>query len=1639
MSSLLSILTLLSTLIFTPVAYGATILFPSGGGTGSSTLTGILIGNGASPVNTLTIGSGLSLSGTTLTSTGGGGSSFGYPFPNNATSTTLTFNGGLVSVGSTTIVGLGSGLTGSNNGNIYGGISTTTLTASGVLNLSNPVTILGSVSSALTIPQAGTGASGYLSATDWNTFNNKQAAGNYITALTGDITASGPGSVAATLATVNSNVGSFNNANVTVNGKGLVTAVANGFSYPFPAGATTSLVTFNGGATIANNLTLSGITGSTQCLHVNTSGVVTGTGSDCGSGSSGSTFGKTWEIIAGLFGANVLSPTTTIPIYVPGTGTSTIENLAGVLDASAFTGSDIGTQVNNAYAAAPAGATITIPVGNYTTATSINFNTNGKGVTLNCAIGTVITYSGTGDLIDYNIGQTGGAGSSLNNCHLYGSGTTTASVAVRIGGTNGARNFTMNNVQIENFGSTTSSGAVTTGDNAYILNFNNDFVHHNGKDFYDGSATNAGENDNFTGGTWADCRPIGTNCVDFPTASTASVRFSDVSIDDAALHIGAIVRSVTINGGHFENPAGDNFPKYTPITIDSSLNTSVTIEGTAFLNGANANRASQFISNGGNLTLIGITGEDYGGGTKGVGALVTNTGNGYTRIYSTSNQDGAWQQFFNSTSGSGAPQYVQAENGFVGLGTSSPQFNFVVATSTPLGQSPRIEVDGLSNGVATSTPGYQISVNSIRKWLLFDNTDDTLRFRSNSGVDGLTLDQAGDAFFATTTTGCATFASDGLLYPTGTACGSGSGGSVGNWFTPTTNFGVNMNATSTPVWFQNGIFASTTSTIQNTTFAGVNVGIGTTSPGNSLVLSTTTALGASPRIQLDGWGTGSATSSVGIDFTTKSIRDWLVLNLGTDRSFQIRNNAGTPVIKLTQAGAFLLSTSTAGCATFSALGELYSTGTACGSGSGGTPGGSNTNIQFNDSSAFGGQSSFAFNKTTNIVTLGVQGTASTLTAPNSASSGTAGGSLDIKSGNGNGSAVGGDLNLNSGNGGSTGGAGGNIFLQAGNASGGNSNGGVISIGDGAPSGTGVTTGVLLGGFNGGIIGVDDVADHGVSNPFVISSGNAALFNTGLLSSDRTFTFPDASGTLCVTTICDTFAFPFTPSALGNSTSTLIIFNNGVLAAASSTIGNGTQAGGLTISGGATTTGNAYVLGRVGIGSTTPASNFAISNAYNGTPNTPLLLIASSTNGTATTTLFSVNPPSASSDLLDVQLLNGTNVLSVSNIGSTTLGLFGTCSGTQALTTDSSGRIICGTISGTGGVAYSFTPTTFGSAFPASATSTILYPTGLVTGTSTIGTLVASSSITNQSVKSALVLNSATGLEGAYTGSSPCTNQVDLSISATGVLTCTSVTNAMLSNSSVTVTAGTGLSGGGAVALGASITLNNAIGYPFTASTQFGAVSATSTALYDSAGLQASSTSQFGNLNIYNNLGVGTTSPFSIFAVEASTTSRTLASIFSVAYKQSTNDFSILTVASSTNAFLGVATTSPWATISAVGDGTHPVFAVSTSTSNNVLPNFEIDASGHLITSGPKPTCTTACTFVAGNDNAFRITSGAAVLTETITFANSWGINAPICQATEGGNTTTPTVIAASTTPTTVVLTNGSISSKDIDVSCEGIQ
>lgn len=70
----------------------------------------------------------------------------------------------------------------------------TNVSGSGPISVTN-----GTSAPSISIAQASSTTSGYLSSSDWNAFTSKQPAGSYLTALTGDVVANGPGSVAATI------------------------------------------------------------------------------------------------------------------------------------------------------------------------------------------------------------------------------------------------------------------------------------------------------------------------------------------------------------------------------------------------------------------------------------------------------------------------------------------------------------------------------------------------------------------------------------------------------------------------------------------------------------------------------------------------------------------------------------------------------------------------------------------------------------------------------------------------------------------------------------------------------------------------------------------------------------------------------------------------------------------------------------------------------------------------------------------------------------------------------------------------------------------------------------------------------------------------------------------------------------------------------------------------------------------------------------------------------------------------------------------------------------------------------------------------------------------------------------------------
>ena len=161
----------------------------------------------------------------------------------------VTFNGAL----GTPASGVATNLTGTASGLTAGNVTTNA-------NLTGPVTSTGNATAiangAISNAMLANGAVANLSGTN---------TGDQTITLTGDVTGGGTGSFATTLATVNSNVGNFTNASLTVNAKGLVTAASSGTpegntKLPLAGGVMTGAITNDGviNVNIGNGNTSSG-------------------------------------------------------------------------------------------------------------------------------------------------------------------------------------------------------------------------------------------------------------------------------------------------------------------------------------------------------------------------------------------------------------------------------------------------------------------------------------------------------------------------------------------------------------------------------------------------------------------------------------------------------------------------------------------------------------------------------------------------------------------------------------------------------------------------------------------------------------------------------------------------------------------------------------------------------------------------------------------------------------------------------------------------------------------------------------------------------------------------------------------------------------------------------------------------------------------------------------------------------------------------------------------------------------------------------------------------------------------------------------------------------------------------------------
>lgn len=149
---------------------------------------------------------------------------------------------------------------------------------------------------------------------------------------------------------------------------GISGGTGSSFAYLFPANATSTLLTFSGGATVGGTFTLSALTG-TQCLH-EVSGVVSGTGTDCGSS-----------------GGSVTSVSGTYPILSSGSTAITISTAFGTTTSNTFAGTQTFTN-------SPVFSTLGAGTVNSTSGGSV-YNT----ATSSLSISSPLTGSGFGALI----------------------------------------------------------------------------------------------------------------------------------------------------------------------------------------------------------------------------------------------------------------------------------------------------------------------------------------------------------------------------------------------------------------------------------------------------------------------------------------------------------------------------------------------------------------------------------------------------------------------------------------------------------------------------------------------------------------------------------------------------------------------------------------------------------------------------------------------------------------------------------------------------------------------------------------------------------------------------------------------------------------------------------------------------------------------------------------------------------------------------------------------------------------------------------------------------------------------------------------------------------------------------------------
>jgi len=278
--------------------------------------------------------------------------------------------------------------------------------------------------------------------------------------LSGDVTTSG--TLATTLATVNANVGSFTNATITVNAKGLITAASTGSGGATPGG-TSGQIQYNnagalGGFTASGDATVNTGTGAVTLATVN---------SNVGAFGSSTAIPNFTVNAKGLItaaGTNVviapagtLSGTTLNSSVITSSLTSVGTIGTGVWQGTVIAGQYGGTGVANT------GKTITLG-GNLTTsgafATTLTATAT-TAVTLPVT-GTLATLAGSETLTNKSVNGVTLTAAGTATTFLAGTGSYTAPFTLTTTGTSGAATFTSGTLNIPQYTGGSGTQSIVT-------------------------------------------------------------------------------------------------------------------------------------------------------------------------------------------------------------------------------------------------------------------------------------------------------------------------------------------------------------------------------------------------------------------------------------------------------------------------------------------------------------------------------------------------------------------------------------------------------------------------------------------------------------------------------------------------------------------------------------------------------------------------------------------------------------------------------------------------------------------------------------------------------------------------------------------------------------------------------------------------------------------------------------------------------------------------------------------------------------------------------------------------------------------------------------------------------------------------